>query len=360
MIHHSFYAYSSSMLLVIVFFFSIVILYVGSILLLKGSVLFAKLWHIREYIIGLTIVALATSIPEFFVSINAALSNLAYIPVANVIGSNIFNSLLIYGIYLLFSSQISSISVKNFVLVSILNLIIYIVTMKSINMIPWYLGILFLLGLVLYFYYLLVSPSNSNKNESIDNKNNDNNHISHNTDKESNNINNNFLHTKLVSVFIATTAIVGGTFLLYCASEVFLSSIVELAQRFGISKKVVGVLIVSLGTSIPELFIILVTVIPFILMYFRKKNDSRKHIIDFSDVGEGNILGSNIINILLIIGTASLISPIKDIYNLSFESILLCISNTAILLLIIKKLYIQKIVAVVFIGTFILYVFHML
>ncbi len=363
MLHQPFYISSSNFLLLVLFFFSIVILYLGSLSLLKGSVLFAKLLHIRQYIIGLTVVALATSMPEFFVSINAAFSRLTYIPVANVIGSNLFNSLLIYGIYLLFSSQISSISIKNILLVSILNSIIYITTIKSINTIPWWIGVFFLLGLLLYFYHLLIANKGShNKVWHSNTENSDNNKLphtprTHTVEKEEQHISTKHLFSRnnIIQVCIATVGVIGGTVLLYVASEIFLSSIIELAKRFGISEKIVGLLIVSLGTSIPELFIILAAIIPLVIMYFRKNKKSGT--TNFSDIGEGNILGSNIINILLIIGSTALISPIDNMHHFSSESILLLISNAALLLLMIKKVYIQKIIALVFISTFILYVY---
>ncbi|MGN1276623.1 MAG: calcium/sodium antiporter [Floccifex sp.] len=247
------------------------LLLLGFILLTKGSDLFvdgasefARYLHVPQLIIGLTIVAMGTSAPEAAVSIRSALENSADLSIGNIVGSNILNVLIILGICSLFAFiPIEKSTTKKdipFMIFSTALLLIFGYTDASLS---WFEGCIFLVWFIVYLIYLY---THSNKEEE---------------QKPSKSI-------LKILLFI----ILGLAFILL-GSQFVVESATKIALYLGVDEKFIGLTIVAFGTSLPELFTS--------FMATRKGN---------AGIAIGNIVGSNIFNILFILGFTSLLTPI--------------------------------------------------
>ncbi|WP_028306745.1 calcium/sodium antiporter [Desulfitibacter alkalitolerans] len=282
------------------------LLLLGFVLLIKGADFFidgaagiAKALKLPPMIIGLTIVAFGTSSPEAAVSISAAIKGSSGISLGNVIGSNIFNISFVIGIMALLSplkveKQTTRKEIPFALLSSILLLILvldrFLQQTKS-DVITRGDGLVFLIFFSIFIYYLFeMALKNSNNNhEIIENPG---------YDKSG----------KIFYLIIGLTGIILG-------GKLVVDSSVIIALNWGLSQSLVGLTIVAVGTSLPEL----VTSIAAVL---KKENE----------IAIGNLIGSNIFNILFILGTASVISPIhveplliKDTFLMIFYTIFLFI-----------------------------------
>ncbi|MGD1838170.1 MAG: calcium/sodium antiporter [Nitrososphaeraceae archaeon] len=256
------------------------LLFAGSELLIRGSVKIAKRLHVSQIIIGLTIVAFGTSTPELIVSVSSALQGQTDISLGNIIGSNIINIGLILGL----SSAIFPIAVH----VKTIRREIPIMLAVSLFIIPISLdgtisqieGGLLVISLIAFVYYSY-KQSKKEKNNMELNINDDIDTIS----------NNNKLDFPIIKNIIF---IIIGIALLYVGSKFTIDNAVSIANIFGISERIIGLTIIAIGTSLPEL----VTSVRAAL---------KKH----ADLSIGNIIGSNIFNVLEILGISSLIVGIK-------------------------------------------------
>lgn len=262
-------------------FIAAVTVIAGFVLLIKGADFFvdgsssvAKKFRIPSIIIGLTIVAMGTSLPECAVSVTASLAGNNALAVSNAVGSNIFNLMVVCGACALFTPlAVQKDSLKKEFPFSILCAVLLVglgywgMTLGRID------GIVFL---ILFFLYLLAMIKNA-----LASRKNRTNEIA---DEENQNI----LPTWKCILFILGGAIAikfGGDFVVDGASVI--------ATGFGLSQTLIGLTVVALGTSLPELVTSIVAA---------KKNEV--------DMAMGNVLGSNIFNILLVLGIAATISPI--------------------------------------------------
>lgn len=254
---------------------NILLLAVGFLFLIKGADWFvegasklAGRFGIPQLVIGLTIVAMGTSLPEAAVSIQGAVKGTAGIAVGNVLGSNIFNVLVILGVTALFAVlplQRSTLFVEiPYMLFITAMLLIFGMSGAGISRLDGaFLWALFLL----YFGYLWrLTKRNKEENE---------------TGGEG-------WTARRCLLFL----IIGGALIVF-GSDLTVDGACGLAEMAGISERVVGLTIVACGTSLPELVTSLVAA-------------KKKHV----DIAIGNIVGSNIFNILFVIGTAALIAPI--------------------------------------------------
>lgn len=254
----------------------------GFLLLVKGADWFvegasgvADKFGIPQLVIGLTIVAMGTSAPETAVSITAALKGSANIAVGNVVGSNILNILIILGV----SSIITSIAVAKttiryeipIMLAITFLLLIFGVTGGTINI--WE-GIILLVCFAAYLFYMFVMVKKGEMQaDAIEN-----------TQKS--------LWKLLIACAVGLVLIIGG-------SDVTVDAATSIAKMIGLSDKFIGLTVVALGTSLPELFTSVVAA--------RKGK---------ADIAIGNIVGSNIFNILFVLGTSALIIPVE--FEMSF------------------------------------------
>lgn len=265
----------------------IIFIIIGFILLIKGadflvsgSSNIAKKFHIPEIVIGLTIVSIGTSMPELFVSITSALEKHSDMAIGNVIGSNLCNLLLILGISTIIKSVKFQKETRIFEIPMCLTFaIIFIIfcnTDTTINRIE--ASILIILFILFIIYTIYMSK-----------KGNDFDEIEETADTETN-----------FSIWKNITYIILGIIGLKIGGDLTVNNSVIIAEHFKVSEKIISLTILAIGTSLPELVTSVTAAI--------KGN---------SDIAIGNILGSNIFNMLLIIGVSALIHPIT--YNLSYN-----------------------------------------
>jgi len=278
--------------------FGMVLLIKGGDMLVDGASSLARRFNISELAIGLTVVAFGTSAPELVVSLAAAVGKHSEISLGNVIGSNIFNLFAILGI----TGIIAPIAVqKNTIRIEIpfsLLAVIILFVLTNLNFLPNEekmisrvdAGILLLFFVLFLFYvYKSMKTAAPDGEESAE---------------------------KTLSLVKSILFVVLGVGFLVAGGRVVVHSAVALAKAMHISEKIIGLTIIALGTSLPEL----VTSVTAII----KKS---------SDIAIGNIIGSNIFNIFLILGTSATVSPIhysssfnKDIYFLVFGTLLLLLA----------------------------------
>ena len=242
----------------------------GGELLIRGSVGIALKAKISPMVIGLTVVSLGTSAPELFASMQAALMDKTDIAIGNVIGSNIAN----FGWFLGFTALIFPLLINRSVLKKELPLLI-IVSLSFLflsldGLLGLWDGILLIVGIITFTVFLIVK---SVKNHEA-------------PDGE--------LEKKARHGFWTLTGlIVFGSLGLYFGSEWFLEGAIEIATKFGVSDHVIGVTLVAFGTSIPELAASGIAA-------FRKQ----------TDISLGNLIGSNVFNILGVLGVTAIINPL--------------------------------------------------
>ena len=268
--------------------FGLIVLIIGGNLLLKSAVSISMKFGIPRLLIGMTIVSLATSAPELIVSIKSAIKGSPDLAISNVLGSNIANLGLVLGITILFSPINISKSVykKEWPIMMFSALYFLIVILDGvITKIEGGILVCFLIITIISLIKL------RDKNEVEDQLENEDSIIK-----------------SIIILFF------GGLFLFY-GSEWFIDGAIQLANSFGISERIIGITVVSVGTSIPELVTSLVAV-------FNKEKS----------ISLGNLLGSNIFNVFAVLGITSLVTPLSlldkniidfDIYVMLFFAALI-------------------------------------
>lgn len=252
----------------------LVLLVIGGNWLLKSSVGLSLRLNISKIIVGLTVVSFATSAPEMIVSVKAALDGFPDIALGNVIGSNIGNIGLVLGVVLL----INAIQVdKSFYItdwptkmIASTMLFVFLVIDGGLTRID---GFIFI-GLLAVFLIVLIR---NNKKVKVD--------IDIDLPMEE----------KMSYLTIFGLLLIGGV-ALWGGSELLVKGAVNLAESVGVSKRVIAITVVSIGTSIPELASSIIAAI-------KKEND----------ISIGNIIGSNIFNILSVLGVTAIIKPIEKV-----------------------------------------------
>ncbi|MBS4024527.1 MAG: calcium/sodium antiporter [Clostridia bacterium] len=262
------------------------LLLLGLLLLIKGADFFvngasgvAKFLRVPPMLIGLTIVAFGTSSPEAAVSIDASLKGLAGITLGNVLGSNIFNIAFIIGVVAVIRPlKVEQVTIRKeipFTLLASITLYILIAD-KSLQSLNYNIvsradGLILLLFFMIFLYYLFEIARNSRENTSS---------------KDELTAN-----KKTADIYIAY--IIGGLIGIIAGANLVVKGSTSIALQLGMSEVLVGLTIVALGTSLPELITSIVAAI--------------KHE---SEIAIGNIVGSNIFNILFVLSISSIISPI--------------------------------------------------
>lgn len=260
------------------------LLVIGFVMLIKGADWFvdgssgmARRWGIPQLVIGLTIVAMGTSAPEAAVSISAALKGNAGITVGNIVGSNILNILIILGI----SSVITALAVaRSTVRVEIPYMmaitILFLVLGLTGNHITRWEGIILWIAFLAYLGYLFHMAKKNRENDTEDDAGGE-----------------GGVPDRKLPVWKLLLLTVVGLVLIIAGSNVTVDAASAIAEAAGMSDRFIGLTIVALGTSLPELFTSVSAA--------RKGN---------ADIAIGNIVGSNIFNILFIVGTTALITPV--------------------------------------------------
>ena len=245
-------------------------LYFGAEWLLRGSIALAQKLAIPTLIVSLVIVGFGTSMPELLVSVRAAISGSSDIALGNVVGSNTANILLIIGACaMIFPITRWDKGVKRdtYVMIAAAVLLLGLAQFPAIGRLAGLIMVAVLLAYVVYAYV--------NSRGSVEEA----------TDEE-------VKHETLSNAF-TTLLILGGLGTLFVGAELLVRGATNLARDFGVSEAVIGLTVVAVGTSLPELATGIMSAL-------------RKH----SDIMIGNIVGSNIFNILFILGVTSVIQPI--------------------------------------------------
>lgn len=259
---------------IVFFILGLILLVAGADILVRGASKISTIFGISPLVVGLTVVAYGTSAPELAVSLKASLAGSADIAVGNVVGSNIFNVLFILGLSasispLIVSQQLIKLDVPVMIFVSFLA---YILALNGfISNIE---GFILILAAIVYSLFLIIKSKKEENNKSLD-----------------------------VSLIVTTTSktkavitnlifVLIGLGMLILGSNWLVESAVVFAQLMGLSELIIGLTIISVGTSLPELATSIIASI---------KGER--------DIAVGNIVGSNIFNILFILGGAALLSP---------------------------------------------------
>lgn len=257
---------------ILLFIIGLLLLIIGAEWLVKGASKLAFSLRISPLIIGLTVVAFGTSAPELAVSIKSSLSGQESIALGNVVGSNIFNVLFILGISamilpLTVSKQLLRLDVP---LMIGLSIIVFLFSLNGV--ISKIEGIILVLGLLVYIFFLIYESRKDNtaETESVI------------AESESGKI----LWIKNIMLVLV------GLALLMVGSQWFLNGAVLLAQYMGVSELIIGLTIVAAGTSLPE-------VVTSVLAAIRGERD----------IAVGNVVGSNIFNLLSVLGISALVAP---------------------------------------------------
>lgn len=278
---------------IISFIVGIVLVILGADWLTKGASGIARRFGVSELVIGLTIVALGTSLPELVISVSSALKGSPGISLGNVIGSNIFNSLLILGVTALiapirFNARMLTREIPFNLLASIVLILVsgsMLVGGGKGEFVTRYGGLLLLCFLAVFVRYTFSIP-NDDDDEALE---------------------------KPMSIGKVLLFILLGLAGLILGGNIFVNGATELARVAGLSEAVIGITIVSAGSSLPELAV--------------SVSAARKGNVG---IALGNVLGSNILNIFLILGCSATITPISldgfsfvDFYVLLASSLLI-------------------------------------
>ena len=279
------------------------LLIVGFLLLIKGADWFvegassiADRFGIPQLVIGLTIVAMGTSAPEAAVSISAALKGSAEITIGNIVGSNILNILLILGVTAVIRAiRVEDTTIKYEIPAMILITILLAFLGLRDNVVSRMEGGILLVCMALYLVYLLWMARNGvveSDNMAAEQKP---------------------ISRLLIYVVIGIVAIVWG-------SDIAVDAATEIARIFHLSERLIGLTIVALGTSLPEL-------VTSITAALKGK----------AEIAVGNIVGSNLFNIMFVVGIAAVITPV--VYSASFwvDSIVAVASAAVLLLFVAPK-----------------------
>lgn len=265
----------------------VVLLVVGFAMLVKGADWFvdgaagiADKFGIPQMVIGLTIVAMGTSAPEAAVSITAALKENAAITIGNVVGSNILNVLIILGVTAVITSvAIAQSTLKIEIPIMLAVTLLLMAQGYTGGYVTRVEGVIMWIAFIAYLVYLFIVAKNNPQPVEEEEE-------------------------KVKPMWMLLVFAVVGLVLVVWGSDVTVDAATEIATAAGLSEHFIGLTIVALGTSLPELFTSVSAA--------RKGN---------ADIAIGNIVGSNIFNILFVVGTSALITPVLFEANFMIDSV---------------------------------------
>jgi cation:H+ antiporter len=301
----------------------IILLFAGAEGLVRGSSSLALKIGISPLVIGLTIVGFATSSPELVVSIRAAIIGNSEIVLGNVIGSNIANIALILGCAALIKPlkvNVDVIRKEVPILIGVSILLIIILIDGEVGFVD---GIIFIAGILVY---IIVSIVFAKKEKNVNAE------IIYENEFQSN------FKTPLLILLIVI-----GAALLVFGANIFLKSAIALSKLFGMSDAVIGLTVVAIGTSLPEL-------ITSIVAAFRNK----------ADIAIGNAVGSSIFNIMFILGITAIILPIsaKGISNLDLG--VMMVTAFILLPISIRGYKINRVEGLILLSGYLLYIYFLI
>lgn len=310
--------------IIIYLFAGLLMLFIGAEGLIRGSSSLALKLGITPLVVGLTVVAFGTSSPELVVSLKAALAGNGDISLGNVIGSNIANIALILGISALIRPmkvQAQVIQREIPIMIFVTLLLVAFLTDSEIGMTE---GIVFFIGIVLYTVISVIIAKKEKSRKVVDE----------------------FIEgvvNKPMNIWLAIVFIIFGLVLLIYGSNLFLEASVEIAKMFGMSQAVIGLTIIAVGTSLPEL------VTSAVASY---KNES--------DIAIGNVVGSNVFNILFILGLTAIIIPINSSGITLIDIMVMLLTAIVIVPLAWFKFNLNRIEGVFLLIGYAVYIYYLL
>lgn len=293
----------------------------ASDMLVSASVNLAKFLKIPTLVIGLTVIAIATGVPEIAISISSSLKGSNGLLLGNLLGSNLFNILFILGLIALIRPLYikKEIILKNYVFALLSCIVLLAVASDTIlldnkiNLITRSEGILLLLFAFIFSYSTVLDATLNKKNKVEPSK----------------------------FSFKDALYIVLGIALIALSAEVIVNSCVNISKYLGVSEDLIGLTIIAVGTNLPELVTSIVAV---------KKGES--------DIAIGNLVGTNIYNIFLILGLSATINPITISTNAFIDIIILTITSFIVYIFIRHKKDINKIEGITMILLYIIYIVY--
>ena len=299
---------------------NILLLLVGFALLVKGADFFvdgsssiARLLKIPSVVIGLTIVAMGTSSPEAAVSITASVQGSNEIALGNVVGSNIFNLLGVVGMCALIKPfELDKTILKRDYPVNLIACVVMIVFMLIGSLVGTLDGIMMLVLLIGYITFLVVVAL-KNRTEGDEN-------------------------TKKKSPVISVICIIGGLAAIIFGGDLVVDNAKSIASAVGLSETFIGLTIVAIGTSLPELVTSIVA--------------SRK---GENGLALGNVIGSNIFNILFILGLSSAISPITVDTSAIINTIIMIVMTAIVFIVCVIRKKLGRVEGAIMVASYIAY-----
>jgi len=306
-----------------------ILLLIGGDFLVKGSVALARRLKMPPLIIGIVLVGFGTSMPELVTCVAAALEGSPDIAVGNVVGSNIANILLVAGVGAILVPIVTPVSEfkrdGTAVAVSTLMLAIVALIFGDIGRIIGLLFVLSLLGYVGFIYFSEKAKLRRVEKQHL---------VAELKEIET-------FYGRPMTLLLSSVLAVGGIALTILGAKLLVTGAIDLAQNAGISEAVIGLTIVAIGTSLPELVTAIVAGL-------------RNH----GDVSLGNILGSNIYNILGILGITALVDPLKiPAEIMRFDLWVMILATVMLALFAMRKLTITRIEGGFLLATYAVYLY---
>ena len=285
----------------LLFFIGLSLLLTGGDFLVKSSTKISKKFNVPSFIIGLTVVSFATSAPELFISLEAINNQKYDIIFGNIIGSNIANICLVLAITLIFVNvRFSDLTKKIDIPFLVFSTLLFSAFLFNFKSITTWMGIVFFIFISLYLL-ILIKKSNIGKDN-----------------ERQSGLTSNIVPQFLILLISATMLKFGADWLI--------SGVTTIAVDFGVSDRVIAFTLVAVGTSLPELSTC------FVAIYKKEKN-----------LAVGNLIGSNIFNLLIVLGITSMFDNIRLVDSkVLTNDVLFLIISTFILCVIIYSTYLNK------------------
>lgn len=296
----------------------VVVLALGFVLLVKGADMFvdgaasvAAKFGIPQLIIGLTVVAMGTSAPEAAVSISGAWAGNADITIGNILGSNIMNIFIILGVSALITTLPVAKSTITIEIPIVAAATLLLMLLGRDGVITFWDGVIIFVCFIGFIIYTIISAKRSNESAE---------------------------EIKLMSIPKSLMFVVLGLAMIIFGSQLTVKSASALAQMIGLSERFIGLTVVALGTSLPELFTSVTAA--------RKGN---------ADLAIGNIVGSNIFNLLFVVGVSGLIVNVPFVSAFSFDALISLVAAILLFLLCVRKKQLSRVSGIVMLAAYIAY-----
>ena len=296
----------------------------GADLLITSSIAIGKKFNVSELLIGILVIGFGTSLSELFVSIDAVLKDASELTLGNIIGSNIANILLVLGVCGLYTKIIIPKVSKsdNLYHLFISLLFLFVCFFLKLNV---FWGILFIVLFIFYLYKIIkLSKYENSENTKLDDG---------------------FITRKVFSkpISIGIPVILLSIIITLYGADLTVISAIEISRIFNVSESIVGLTLIAFGTSLPEIAAGIASV--------RKRK---------FELIVGNIMGSNLYNILLIIGTSSLFKQFKyQLENIYYDLIFMNLCVFLFTILVYKKISINIVVSLIFLVVYAIYIFYL-